>query len=675
MSALALAAVGGSPAQAEDLPRQRPSERATSAFGASARVQRPLAATQREDPTAAGTEIDTTRRDAAEESVSDVLLEVPGARPFRTGSLGTFTTASLRGAEVEHTAVLLGEIPLSSADASAFDLSILPLSIAERVVVYRGGAPLWLSQGAIGGIIQIVPQSVRGTSFDTTLSAGSFSTYALRSEAALTLGRAGQTRVRTLAGVLGSRGDFPIAFDNKTSFDTRDDFELRRRNADFAQAHGLLSVSQTLGPGNLELLLLGFERTGGEPGSPADPVLKARRQELRGLSGLAYSVERPGSDGRPELRLSVLGSLGLSRARFSDLAAEVDTGGASTRENRSLRAFGRVAASIGLTQFLQVTALATATHDAYSPHEALVRVPMPDSGRTSLAAGAEAELHGRLLGRGFQLRPSVRLEHSQARLHSERFGDVVQTDDQSLLATYRVGAALELLPDLSLSASAASGARTPSMLELFGDGALLRGNTALRPEHSRSFDVGLSDVTCSGDFSGSFELRVFDLSIEDQVLFVRNAFSQLLPLNLAHSHVRGLEAGARTQLGAFFLNAAATFLDTEGKPGKRLPNRPRATFFVQPGYEAKHWGPLERLRVFAEVSYVASSFDDPDNQTAPKPPNLFLDAGATTWLWQERVALRLTVRDVFDHGGQDLRHFPLPGRAAMLSLTYHEDLR
>jgi outer membrane receptor protein involved in Fe transport len=213
------------------------------------------------------------------------------------------------------------------------------------------------------------------------------------------------------------------------------------------------------------------------------------------------------------------------------------------------------------------------------------------------------------------------------------------------------------------------------MLELFGDGALLRGNNALRPERSRSFDLGLSDVTCAGDFSSTVELRVFDLDIDDQVLFVRNSFSQLLPLNLAHAHVQGIEAGARVQLGGAFLNGAATFLDTEGKPGKRLPNRPRATFFMQPGYEARALGPIERLRVFAELSYIASSFDDPDNQTAPKPPALFLDAGAAAWIWRERLALRLTVTDVLDHGGQDLRHFPLPGRTAMVSLTYHEEPR
>src|SRR5262245_13491192 len=104
-----------------------------------------MAATSGFDATAAATEIPVRERDAAAESLADVLLEVPGARPYRSGSLGSFTTAALRGADAEHTAVLFGEIPLTSTDLAVFDLSALPLSLAERVVVYRGGAPLWLS--------------------------------------------------------------------------------------------------------------------------------------------------------------------------------------------------------------------------------------------------------------------------------------------------------------------------------------------------------------------------------------------------------------------------------------------------------------------------------------------------------------------------------------------------
>jgi len=638
-------------------------------FSASARVLRPMAATQRLDATAAGTEIEVKGRAAAAEGLADVLLEVPGSRPYRTGSLGSFTSAALRGAEAEHTAVLFGEIPLTGADVAAFDLSALPLSLAERVVVYRGGAPLWLSQGAIGGIVQLIPRTADDSRASVQLTAGSFGTYGLTSDASVTRGT---FKLQALGALLGSRGDFPVEFDNKTTFDPSDDYVMRRKNADFSQGNGLFSVSERLGPGTLTGWALGYARTGGEPSAPADPAYRARRQQLQALTGLSYDITRVAANGRPALRVAAQASLGASRNRFSDPAGEIGLSGNAVAERNMLRGFARLAAEMQLIPGLQLIALATLNRDDYAPSERFTRVPEPESSRTSLAGGAELLAHGKLLGHRIELRPSVRVEQSQASLHTERFGAVVPVPKNNTLGTYRIGAAIELMRELTLSLGYASGARTPSMLELFGDGVLLLSNVSLRPERGRSLDLGLSAVLNKGPVLGSFELRAFDLAIHDQVLFVRNSFSQLLPLNLAQSRVRGIEAGARAQLDRYWLNAALTLLDTEGKPGKRLPNRPRAMFLVQPGATWKGVGPIDSVRGFVELQYIASSFDDPDNQTLPKPPALFLDAGVSVQLLRERALLRVSVTDVLDRGGRDLRQFPLPGRTVMVSVTYNE---
>jgi vitamin B12 transporter len=508
------------------------------------------------------------------------------------------------------------------------------------VVVYRGGAPLWLSQGAIGGIVQLIPRSADASRASVQLTAGSFGTYGLTSDSSVTRGT---LKLQALGALLGSSGDFPVAFDNKTAFDPSDDYVMRRKNADFVQGNGLFSVSEQLGPGRLTGWALAYARTGGEPSAPADPAYKTRRQQLQALGGLSYEVERHAANGRPALRIAAQGSVGTSRSRLADAAGEIGLSGLSVSERSVLRGFARLASELQLFPGLQLIALATLNQDGYAPDSRALRLPLPSSSRTSLAGGAELLAHGRVLGHRVELRPSVRVEHTRASLHTERFGAVVPVPKNVTLGTYRIAAAFELLRELSLSLGYSSGARMPSLLELFGDGALLLGNVALRPERSQSWDVGLSSVLAKGPVLGSFELRAFQLEIRDQVLFVRNSFSQLLPLNLAHSRVRGLEAGARAQLDRYWLNAALTLLDTEGRPGKRLPNRPRAMLLVQPGVE---WN---RLRGYVELQYIASSFDDPDNQTVPKPPALFLD-----------------------RGGRDLRQFPLPGRTIMVSVTYNE---
>jgi len=644
-------------------------------YAATALVLRPLPATNREDPSAAGTETDSRAQLAANASVSDALLQVPGARPLRTGATGSFASASLRGAELEHTSVLFGEIPLSSADALAFDLSTVPLALLDRVAVYRGGAPAWLSQGAIGGVVQLVARSAHGKELSGTATAGSLGTYGLGFESALVPARDdGGPSVLGAVSMLGTSGDLAYRFDNKTALDPSDDYDTRRKNADLVQGSGLLHLRQPAGPGALEILLLGFERAGGEPGAPADPAFRARRTLNRGLLGVSYTVEHKNAAGERALRLQALAAGSFERSRFSDLFAEVNPEGATLSDDLSLRGLGRLAGSVALTDFLELTAIGSAQREARMPRDELRRLPVPDSGRTSLAGTTEANVHGALGSHRVELRPSLRLEHDGARFYSETFGTLSAQRAETTLATYRAGLAVGLLPDLTLAASAASGARVPSMLELFGDGALILGNLSLRPEHSRSFDAGLVDVTCAGDVALSAELRGFLLDIDDEVVFVRNSFSQLVPRNLAKSRIHGVEAGARASFGPHvFVNGAATLMATEGKPGRQLPNRPPLLTFLEPGVAWSELGPLDALRLFVDSTFVAASYDDPDNGTLPKPSQLFFGAGTVLAFLDRHAELRVTVNDVFDRGGQDLRHFPLPGRTVMTSLTYKEE--
>ncbi len=670
LTALLCAASGLARARAQDAV-----SRSAADYGARAEVSRPLASVNREDPTAAGTEIDTGARSAAYETVDEVLLEAPGAHPLRSGWLGSFTTASLRGADVEQTAVLFGEIPISSADAAAFDFSTIPVELLDRITVFRGGSPLWLGQNAIGGVVQLQPRRAEGNLLSGTVNAGSFSTYGV-SLASAVVPKSGGFTLLTSAGTLGTRGDFAYADDHRTPLDPSDDSEVRRANADMVQGHGLVQASTELGPGRLTLLGLGFERTGGEPGAPSDPAHQTRRSYAHGLGGASYTIEQTNAHGERVLRLQVLGSVGLSRAHFSDLYGEIGPTLPKLTSDGTVDAFGRIAVSAAATPFLELTLLGSARRELYAHDDPFGRIPLPDSTRSTLSAGAEANLHGRIAGHLLELRPSLQVQHAGAALRSEHFAGLVQTNSQNTLPTYRTALGVELLPDVTLSASTASGVRTPSLGELFGDGVLILGNTSLEAEKSRSYDIGLVDVTCLGDFSGSFEARVFDLSIANQVVFIRNSFAQLFPINLQHSDVRGLELGAHTNYGQHIsLAGAATLLDTEGKPGKRLPNRPGTTFFVEPGASTSALGPFDALRFFVSANYASQSYDDPDNAALPKHSQIFFDAGTTFAFAHEHAELRITASDLFDRGGSDLRHFPLPGRTVMASFSYREDTK
>lgn len=642
-------------------------------FGADAHVERSIAATHDDDATASATEVEMERRLGAADTVSDVLMDIPGARPFRTGTLGSFTSASLRGAQTQHTAVLFGDLPIGGADGGAFNLSTIPASVLERVIAYRGGAPVWVSQGAIGGVLQLVPREAQGSELSVTGRAGSFGLRGLDLSAATVPDNPRAPRLLGAAGVTESDGDFDYRFDNKTSFIESDDYTAGRRNADALDGHAMLHLTQPAGPGHFDLVALGFERVAGEPGSPADPLQFVRRNVVRGIGAVGYTLEH-GPHAHRDYRLQTVVGGSYQRIRISDPSGELGMYGPGRSDARQAHGFGRLAASAALSPWLEGTAIASGRRDRFAQDISGRLIVPPKSTRNSATGAAELRIHGRLFnGLRGELRPSVRLALTEASLGSERFGDVVRTQTDTRAATYRAAGALELLPGLGLSASAASGARVPSTLELFGDGATLVGNTDLRNERSESYDLGATLSGQLGVVVGTMELRGFALSLSDQIVFVRAAENELVPLNQASSEITGIEWGTQLDITRYLRwTSALTLLETEGKPGKKLINRPRAVIHARP--EAHLFGVAgsDELVLFGELNIISASYDDPDNVGLPKPSQHFFDSGLLLTVLRRRLELRVTARNLGDVRSSDIRGFQLPGRTLWASLTYRE---
>ena len=203
-----------------------PISRAQAAYEATARVNPPRdRAQRRRRARPATTSVDLLRRTAPLETAADVLLEVPGARSAESGGYGSFASVSLRGNEPSHTTFWLGAVPLNDPESGTFDVSLLPLSHFARLAVYRGGAPLWLSQGAIAGAVRLVPRDDAGTGVEARLGAGSFGL--LQASRPRTCGRSPSPRCSwfTSAQAAHSDSDYPYVDDRKSRFDASDDLE------------------------------------------------------------------------------------------------------------------------------------------------------------------------------------------------------------------------------------------------------------------------------------------------------------------------------------------------------------------------------------------------------------------------------------------------------------------
>ena len=129
-----------------------------------------------------GTAVTIIDREQLEERqtvfVSDVLRDVPGVAVNRLGAPGSLTQVRMRGAEANHTLVLLDGADISDPYAGEFDFSGLVAGDIERIEVLRGSQSALYGSDAVGGVINIVPRKGKGAlAFEAFVQGGSFNTW------------------------------------------------------------------------------------------------------------------------------------------------------------------------------------------------------------------------------------------------------------------------------------------------------------------------------------------------------------------------------------------------------------------------------------------------------------------------------------------------------------------
>lgn len=647
-----------------------PSARASAQFRARAELARPIASGSAIDPTASATTIDANERPRALETTDEILLEVPGARRRRTGGVGGFTALSLRGAEAEHTTVLLGDVPLSTADGSAFDLSTMPPWLFDRIEVYRGGAPLWLGAGAIGGVLRLVPRAARGRRLEAAFGAGTWGLTQGRAAASVDDGTVAWSSV---FGLTHSTGNFPITIDTRP-LEPEGLEERTQTNAHVLDALGLLSARLRALGGTFSWVALGFERVGGVPPPVTrwTPESGVRRVHTRGIMAIAgewLEGGRPPSQADlAAWRVQLTGSFGLDRRRWSDLHAQY---GQVPRASDELlyRASLRAAGTWRLTDWLDSTLVLSGWVEGFEPEDTLSVTRLRDSHRHGTIMALEGRLHGHEGELRWELRPSARLELVRSALSAIRPELDENTARFDVMPTARLGGVLEFFPGLAVQASVASATRSPSFIELFGDGGLLSGNTELGPEQSTSMDAGLVWRGRAGPVSGFAEGRGFALFMNDLIRYVRTDANQWTPQNVASAWTAGLEASLNLDVAerVSFVGSLTWLESRDETRGRTLPFRPFFTGYLR---SAVHFEgpPFDRIAVWADLDYVSQTYDTAENDvTIPEVARVGM--GASIELWSRIVRVDVSVRDIFDARGRDALLRPLPGRSVAIQLA------
>lgn len=635
-------------------------------------------------------------------SLAEVLAGQPGVQVRRSGTLGQWSGALLRGADSSQVAVLLDGIPLSRGVQAAVDLSQIPVDGAERVEVYRGVPPFELGIDAVGGAINLVSRRGAGDSLWALLGSGSFG---LRKVSAGHSSERNGIRAAATLNYQGATGDFPY-FSTGGLLYSKQLFELVRRNDGFDQGSADVRLSGEATHGSYFVSAQGlFRRQGiptiGQAGSqPGQPTLDVGRAIVSG-GGKAELLS-----GR--LELAVDGHTLLERSGMSDLtllspvhAEQLSTQtGARTvlRLHNEKPAFTRPPQrTLILLGELRYEHLGSSDL-CPAPRRDCASAAPTESDRLRGVFGLGGELHlfgndklnDRLL---VQSGAHVVLARSRlVPLAGSPTGTEPISDDQIFLAP-RLAARLKATPGLLLRLSGGRFVRLPTFLELFGDRAFYRPSLGLRPESSWLVEGGARyDLTTTKPRHAlqlSLEAHGFARVIDDLIVTVRNG-PTLRAENVGKALTAGLEASVRVGLGEILLlQLNYSFLDAKnqtnvaGRQGNFLPGRPPHSLFARldAGYRF--------VRLGYELDYTSLLYLDPAN-LQPRPARalhaLLVQLGP---YGAARLNLAVEVRNLADTRAvpvtlplaapgddaerlvplNDIFDYPLPGRALYATLS------
>ena len=102
-----------------------------------------------------------------------LLRTLAGVEVTSNGGLGQSSSLFMRGANSDHTVVLVDGVRIGSTTLGTAPLESIPLALIERVEVLSGPASSLYGADAIGGVVQVFTKSAkRSPGVDVALSAG-----------------------------------------------------------------------------------------------------------------------------------------------------------------------------------------------------------------------------------------------------------------------------------------------------------------------------------------------------------------------------------------------------------------------------------------------------------------------------------------------------------------------
>lgn len=456
--------------------------------------------------------------------VGDVLRDVPGVAVSRSGGVGAKTQVRMRGAEGNHTLVMIDGADVGDPFQGEFDFSGLLATDIERLEILHGSQSALYGSDAIGGVINIIPRRGKGEfKLEAMGEGGSFATW--------------QTGVN--AGLGTDTFDLYASANHHATSGNNIARDGAERDGERDSA---LFVNAGLRPAdNVELrAFLRYVDTFAE----TDP------QDF--FSGLVVD----GSDdtfatrqfyGNVSAEVSAFAGAWQTRLSYAFINADSTTDSAfgpfvTEGDRRKVSLVSAVNFTTGPAEHKLTGAI-----DWRTEHYQNVATTLPFN--PGINGVRELDTIGYVLSYDLSF-------------GAFDAGIAVRRDDNDRFDeadTYRLQASYRLSDTTRLRATAGTGVKNPNNFELFGfDPSGFVGNPNLKPEKSRGWDIGIDQTFFGGKARVSATYFEAQLKNEIETTFITTNNID------GKSDRRGVELTLDAALGdAVTLGAAYTYLDAD----------------------------------------------------------------------------------------------------------------
>ncbi|WP_254604366.1 TonB-dependent siderophore receptor [Leisingera sp. ANG59] len=563
-------------------------------------------------------------------TVQDALRSVPGV--MVNGSGDSFTQVRIRGAEANHTLILIDGVEAAAGD-SEYILSGLDTANIERIEVLRGPQSVFYGSNASAGVINIITKSGGiGTEYGGSAEAGSDGYRA-----------SARVSSRTERGGIA----FSFAHDNDDGYDASGE----GGEEDGIRRNTLQLKGDYLVTGRLKL---GFNfRT-------SDERYDSDRTSFTATDAASYVVDDPTQfSDRDEQLAQVFAELDTFGGRLKHQLSLERTDFDRSRNGGTPTETKTEAAKYLLSFGLDGQQADQANHllNAMLEWEEDSSSSNPDFRRKTNSIALE---YRGSFDNGLDLQLGVRHDSNSA------FEDATSWNAS---ASYTFAGS-----GVRLHSSAGTGIVNPSYFELFADedygSFTYSGNQNLQPEENRSFDIGIEVPFLQG--RGLVDVTYFDETLTGEIeSYVVDDTAPVWDYTYRNqagdSDRKGVEVSASLEAtDSLYLNLAYTYLDASNPDGSVEVRRPEHELLLSATLDTFNG----RGSITTDIRHVAGNWD---TQWFNSSTDAELDDYTTVnvsaqYELTDNAVLTGRVTNLFDEDYADVWGYAKRGRAAYIGV-------